>query len=68
VLFIERVTKSITKLNVRREINHFGFFKYMPPIKKSAKLASGREIAVKRWLPLVKAITNKITEMEKYFL
>jgi hypothetical protein len=40
----------------------------MPPIKKSAKLASGREIEVKGWLPLVKTIKNKITEIEKYFL
>jgi hypothetical protein len=33
---------------VRREINRFGFFKCMPPTKKSAKLASGRETEVKR--------------------
>jgi hypothetical protein len=30
----------------------------MPPIKKSAKLASGREVEVKRWLPLVNSIKN----------
>jgi hypothetical protein len=48
VLFIDRVTRSITKLNVKREINHLGFFKSKPPIKKIAKLASGRETEVKR--------------------
>jgi hypothetical protein len=48
VLFIDRVTRSITTLKVKREINHFGFFKSMPPIKKSAKLASGREMEVNR--------------------
>jgi hypothetical protein len=40
----------------------------MPPIKKSAKLASGRETEVKRWLPLVKTIKNKMTTTEVYFL
>jgi hypothetical protein len=30
----------------------------MPPIKKIAKLASGREAEVKKWLPLVRAIVN----------
>jgi hypothetical protein len=30
----------------------------MPPIKKIAKLASGRETEVKRWPPLVMDITN----------
>jgi hypothetical protein len=30
----------------------------MPPIKKIAKLASGREIELKRWSPLVKSIKN----------
>jgi hypothetical protein len=60
VLFIDKVTRSITTLNARREINHFGFFKSMPPIKKSAKLASGRESEVKRWLPLVSTINKKI--------
>jgi hypothetical protein len=30
----------------------------MPPIKKSAKPASGRETEVKRWPPLVKSIKN----------
>jgi hypothetical protein len=48
VLFIDRAARSITKLNVRREINHLGFFKSMPPIKKIAKLASGSEIELKK--------------------
>jgi hypothetical protein len=34
----------------------------MPPIKKSAKLASGRETEVKRWLPLVRAISKNNRE------
>jgi hypothetical protein len=42
MVFTDRVIRSITKLNAKREINHLGFFKSMPPIKKSAKLASGR--------------------------
>ena len=58
MLFIDKDTRSIATLNTRREINHLGFFKSTPPIKKSAKLASGREIEVKRWLPLVMDITN----------
>ena len=58
MVFIDKVTRSITTLNAKREINHLGFFKSMPPIKKSAKLASGRETEVKRWLPLVMDITN----------
>jgi hypothetical protein len=48
VLFIDRVTRSITTLNVKRATNHLGFLKSMPPIKKSAKLASGRETEVNR--------------------
>jgi hypothetical protein len=48
VIFIDKVTRSITTLKAKREINHLGFFKSMPPIKKSAKLASGRETEVKR--------------------
>jgi hypothetical protein len=48
MVFIDKVTRSITTLNARREINHLGFFKSMPPIKKSAKLASGRETEVTR--------------------
>jgi hypothetical protein len=38
----------MTTLNIKREINHLGFVKSMPPIKKIAKLASGRETEVKR--------------------
>jgi hypothetical protein len=45
-------------LNIKREINHLGFVKSMPPIKNRAKLASGREIELKRWSPLVKSIKN----------
>jgi hypothetical protein len=48
VIFIDKVTRSITTLNAKREINHLDFFKSMPPIKKIAKLASGRETEVKR--------------------
>ena len=29
----------MTTLNIKREINHLGFFISMPPMKKSAKLA-----------------------------
>jgi hypothetical protein len=47
-LFIDKVIRSIAKLNAKREINHLGFFKRMPPIKKSAKLASGSETEVKK--------------------
>jgi hypothetical protein len=46
VLFIDIVTRSITTLIRTREKNHLGFFKSIPPIKKIAKLASGREIEV----------------------
>jgi hypothetical protein len=45
---IDKVTKSIKTQKIKREINHLGFFISMPPIKKSAKLASGRETGVKR--------------------
>jgi hypothetical protein len=48
MLSIDKVTRSITTLNAKREINHLGFFKSMPPIKKSAKLASGKETEVRR--------------------
>jgi hypothetical protein len=64
VLSIDRVTRSITTLNVKREKNHLDFLKSMPPIKKSAKLASGRETEVKRWLPLVRAINKNKRENE----
>jgi hypothetical protein len=36
----------------------------MPPIRKSAKLASGRETEVRRWLPLVRAISKNKRENE----
>jgi hypothetical protein len=55
-LFIDKVTRSSATLNAKRQKNHLGFFKSMPPIKKSAKLASGRDKEVKRWLPLVNTI------------
>jgi hypothetical protein len=62
LLFIDKATRSITTLNIKRATNHLGFFKSMPPIKKSAKLASGRETEVKRWLPLVRAISKNNRE------
>jgi hypothetical protein len=45
---IDKVTKSINRLNTKKDINHLGFFKSIPPIKKRAKLASGRETEVKK--------------------
>ncbi len=39
----------------------------MPPIKKIAKLASGREIEVRRWLPLVSIINKKRKNKAVYF-
>jgi hypothetical protein len=48
LLLIDRVTRSITTLNVKREINPLGFFKSMPPIKKTAKLASGSAKGLKK--------------------
>jgi hypothetical protein len=58
---------------MKREINHLGFFKSMPPIKKSAKLVSGSEKGLKKWLPLVRHIkkTNKakvIIDLDLRFL
>ena len=48
MLFIDIITRSIKTLNRTREKNHLGFFKSIPPIKKIAKLASGRETEVRK--------------------
>ena len=65
---MDRVTRSIKTLNIKREKKDLEFLKTNPPIKKRAKLASGKETEFKKWLPLVRAINRAIRTKGKKLL